>query len=257
MSDQARAKAAPTHTISAATFTELVESLAGDYDLIEVLTLLTSRCVELLAAGAAGILLADRHGCLCVVGASSEQAQLLELFQIQNDEGPCLDCYGTGQVVRASDLNSTSSWPLFATECVRAGFGSVCAVPLRLRGHTLGCLNLFVASPSGLADTDVALAQTLADFASIALIHDQATRQAAVREDQLQGALTSRIVIEQAKGMIAEGRNVDMNEAFDRLRTYARNSNRRLTEVSESVVAGAITVDDIAPRQRHPRPTST
>ena len=194
-----------THT--ATTFVEIVDVLVGDFDVIEVLTMLTSRCVELLAAGAAGILLADDAGRLRVVGASSEKIQLLELFQVQNDEGPCLDCYRTGQVVLHSDLDAVSPWPQFAAECTAAGFGSVCAVPLHLKGQTLGCLNMFMVGSRGLSDNDVAMAQALADFASIALVQDQATRDAAVREGHLQHALTSRIAIEQAKGMIAERQN--------------------------------------------------
>ncbi|MDO8392636.1 MAG: GAF and ANTAR domain-containing protein [Actinomycetota bacterium] len=255
MPDDALAKAAPTQTLTATRFVEIVDTLVGDFDVIEVLTLLTSRCVELLAASAAGILLADGSGRLRVVGASTEQIQLLELFQVQNDEGPCLDCFRTGHVVLHSDLDHLSPWPLFAAECTKSGFASVCAVPLRLRSHTLGCLNLFMSAPGGLDDTDIALAQVLADFASIALIQDQATRDAAIREGHLRHALTSRIAIEQAKGMIAERHQVDMDEAFSRLRSFARNNNRLLTEVAEAVVAGSLPLDSITPAGLRP-PTS-
>jgi GAF domain-containing protein len=256
VSDDPLAKAAPTQTLTATTFVEIVDTLVGDFDVIEVLTLLTTRCVELLAAGAAGILLADGDRHLRVIGASTEQIQLLELFQIQNDEGPCLDCFKTGEVVLHSNLDTNSPWPLFAAECSSAGFASVCAVPLRLKARTLGCLNMFMAAPGGLTDNDVALAQALADFASLALIQDQATRDAAIREGQLQHALTSRIAIEQAKGMIAERNNVDMDEAFSRLRAYARSNNRHLTEVAEAIVAATISVDSITPHRGPPSPPS-
>ena len=249
MSNDALARAAARQTLTATTFVEIVDTLVGDFDVIEVLTLLTSRCVELLDAAAAGILLADGDGHLRVIGASTEQIQLLELFQVQNDEGPCLDCFRTGQVVVHSDLDIPSPWPQFARVCTAAGFASVCAVPLRLNAHTLGCLNMFMSEPGGLTRDDVAIAQALADVASIAIIQDQATRDSAVRENQLQHALSSRIAIEQAKGMIAENSHVDMDEAFSRLRLYARSNNRGLTEVAEALVSGVTTVEAIGPVQ--------
>lgn len=245
MPDDALASAATRQTLTATTFVEIVDTLVGDFDVIDVLTSLTSRCVELLDAAAAGILLADSGGHLRVVGASNEQTHLLELFQIQNDEGPCLDCYRSGRVVLHSDLDTVSPWPRFSTECTAAGFASVCAVPMRFATHTLGCLNLFMSEPGGLTDTDVALAQALADVASIAIVQDQATSDASIREGHLQHALTSRIAIEQAKGMLAEHNQVDMDEAFSRLRAYARNNNRRLTDVAEALVAGSTDVGEI------------
>ena len=141
-----------------------------------------------------------------------------------------------------------------SSECSAAGFASVCAVPLRLRDKTIGCLNMFMSEPGGLTDPDVAHAQALADVASIAIIQDQATRDAALREGRLQHALNSRIAIEQAKGMIAENNNVDMDEAFRRLRTYARDNNRGLTDVAEALIAGTTTVDAIRAARR-PSPT--
>lgn len=255
MPDDALDRTVQRQTLTATTFVEIVDTLVGDFDVIEVLTLLTSRCVDLLDAAAAGILLADGDGHLRVIGASNEQIQLLELFQVQNDEGPCLDCFRTGRIVLHSDLDVSSPWPLFAAECTAAGFASVCAVPLRLRNQTLGCLNMFMPAAGGLTDSDVALAQALADVASITIIQDQATREAAVRESHLQHALNSRIAIEQAKGMLAEHHRVDMDEAFSRLRVFARSNNRRLTEVAEAIVAGATDVDAIrAPRRPPPPP---
>ncbi|HYN31800.1 MAG TPA: GAF and ANTAR domain-containing protein [Ilumatobacteraceae bacterium] len=240
MSDDALTNSSTRQALTATTFLEIVDTLVGDFDVIEVLTVLTARCVELLGASAAGILLADGDGQLRVIGASSEQIQLLELFQIQNEQGPCLDCFHSGTVVLHSDLDAITRWPLFAPECAKAGFASVCAVPLRLKSRVLGCLNLFMSAPGGLSDADVALARALADVASISIIQDQATRDAAIREGNLQHALNSRIAIEQAKGMIAERNSIDMDEAFSRLRSYARNNNRGLTEVAKAVIAGTI-----------------
>jgi GAF domain-containing protein len=240
--------------LTATTFVEIVDTLVGDFDVIDVLTSLTSRCVELLDVAAAGILLADENGFLRVIGSSTEEIQLLELFQLQRDEGPCLDCYRTGVVVAYSRLDTETPWPEFAAESVRAGFPSVCAVPLRLKDVVLGCLNLFMRDPTPLGVLDIALARALADVASIAMVQDQATRQAAIREGQLQYALNSRIAIEQAKGMLAEHGGVDMDQAIARLRGFARNHNRRLTEVAEALVGGAISVSQVAGRRVPPPP---
>jgi GAF domain-containing protein len=242
MSEHTSQQAATRESLTAATFVELIDTLVGDFDVIEVLTVLTSRCIELLDAAAAGILLADSDGHLRVIGASTDEIALLELFQLQNDAGPCLDCYRSGQVLVHSHLDRSSPWPEFAAECVRAGYPSVCAIPLRLRTTVLGCLNLFMAQPVGLSDEDVALAQALADVASITILQDQAARDAAIREGHLEHALTSRIAIEQAKGMIAEHRHIGMDQAFSTLRAYARNHNLRLTDVAEAVVAGTLAV---------------
>ncbi len=252
MSDDAGDRAATRQALTATAFVEIVETLVGEFDVIEVLTSLTSRCVELLGAAAAGILLADSDGHLRVIGASTEQIHLLELFQVQNQEGPCFDCFHTGQVVLHSDLDTGSPWPLFAAECTAAGYGSVCALPLRLKSHILGCLNLFMSESGGLSDTDVALAQALADVASIAIVQDQASRDAVIREGHLQHALTSRIAIEQAKGMIAEHNATDMDESFNRLRAHARNNNAGLTATAEALIAGTISVTAMRPARRRP-----
>lgn len=253
MSDDSQERAVTRQALTATTFVEIVDTLVDNFDVIEVLTLLTRRSVELLEAAAAGILLADEHGQLRVIGASTEEVELLELFQIQNAEGPCLDCFNTGRVVIHDNLAGETPWPQFAAESIRNGYPSVCAVPLRLRDVILGCLNMFMSQPVALSGAEIALAQALADVASIAMVQDQATREAAIREGHLQHALTSRIVIEQAKGMISERTGVDMDEAFHRLRKFARDNNRGLTEASEAMVAGTLPVDAISERRMAPR----
>ena len=245
MFDDAEIRSLTRQALTATAFVELVETLVGDFDVIDVLTGLTGRCVELLGAAAAGVLLADPDGTLRVVGSSTEQIHLLELFQLQNDQGPCLDSYKTGTVVIHADITSGSPWPKFAAASVAAGFPSVCAIPLRLKSVILGCLNLFMSEPTGLSETDVALARALADVASIAIVQDQATRASIVREGHLNHALDSRIAIEQAKGMIAQHTSVDMDAAFRRLRDYARNNNRGLTEVAEAIAIGVLSVNAI------------
>ena len=240
-------------SLATRTFVQLADTLVVDFDLIDLLTVLANRSVELFDAAAAGILLADSDGHLRVMAASDERAELLELFQVQNDEGPCLDCYGTGTAVINPDLRGGTPWPRFSAESVRLGFPSVCALPMRLRNDVLGCLNLFMAHPVKLSDTDVALAQALADVASIAIVQDAANRFATLRELQLQHALDSRVIIEQAKGMIAEHESVNMNAAFSLIRTFARNNNLPLTETAGSLVDGTLTIDTLRQSSHKPR----
>jgi GAF domain-containing protein len=230
-------------------FVEIADTLVGDFDRIDLLTTLATRSVELLDVAAAGILLADDAGGLHVMASSSETASLLELFQLENDEGPCLDCVATGEVVTVADLPAGSPWPHFAVQSVNVGFPAVCAVPMRLRGATTGCLNLFLAEPTAPSESDIALAQAFADVATIAVFQIRASRDGAQREEQLQHALTGRIVIEQAKGKIAERLGVGMDVAFSRLRNHARSSNERLSDVARGVVDGVIAIDTLV-RQR-------
>lgn len=223
------------------TFVELADTLVEEFDIIELLTVLVDRCVALLDAGAAGILLADHLGVLHVVAASSEQARLLELFQLQNHEGPCLDCFTTGVAVVNQDLTTRNTrWPRFQPEALGAGFRSVQALPLHLREVTIGALNVFIDDRDEISDADIRVAQALADAATIAVFHDRAAREARVVTAQLQGALSSRVVIEQAKGMLAERAGVDMDEAFARLRGYARDHNRQLSGVAADLVEGRL-----------------
>ncbi len=239
---------------AAATLVELVDTLVGDFDVIDMLTVLTTRSVELVGAAAAGILLADSNGTLRVIGASNDQAHLLELLQVQNEEGPCLDSYRTGQVVTHPDLTMDSPWPRFAAVSVTQGYPSVCAVPMRLQELRLGCLNLFMSEPGALPESDVTLAQALADVASIAIMQDQSSRDSAVREAHLQRALDSRIVIEQAKGMIAVHQDVGMDAAFERLRSHARSNNLHLTDVATTLIDGSVSLDALQPQPPPPAP---
>ena len=243
--DDAERTTTTREVLATRTFVQLADTLVVDFDLIELLTVLADRCVALFDAAAAGILLADPDGRLRVMAASNERAELLELFQVQSDEGPCLDCYRSGEAIINPDLRNDTPWPRFSAESIRLGFESVCALPMRLRNDVLGCLNLFMAKPVNLADPDVALAQALADVASIAIMQDAANRSASTRELQLQHALDSRIIIEQAKGMIAEHESVNMNAAFSLMRTFARNHNVPLTEAAGDLVDGNLSIDTL------------
>ena len=219
------------------TFVALADTLVEDFDIIELLTMLSGRCVDLLDASATGILLADVHRNLHVVAASSERANLLELFQIQNEEGPCLDAFRTGKAVVHGNLGDASPWPRFGRKAIEAGLPSVHAFPMRVRDTVLGTLNLFMAQAGPLTAADVTVAQALAHAATIALLQDRAASDANRLSAQLQGALSSRVSIEQAKGAIAQRAGVGMDEAFRRLRTYTRTNNAKLTDVAEAIVS--------------------
>jgi transcriptional regulator with GAF, ATPase, and Fis domain len=225
----------------ARTFVELADTLVDDFDVVELMGLLVERSVELLDASAAGLMLADDHDNLRLMASTSEAMELVELFQVQNDEGPCFDCFRSGEPVIVDDLGAASDrWPHFAQYAVDAGFASADALPLRLRGRVLGALNLFREEAGGLGRADVALGQALADVATIAVLQFRAAREAHTVAEQLQGALQTRIVIEQAKGVLAERAEVDMEEAFFRLRRYARSHQRLLADVAEQVVSGTL-----------------
>ena len=236
----------------ARTFLELADTLVADFDIIDSLTVLATRCVEILDTAATGILLADADGRLHVIAASSEQARLLELFQLQNDEGPCTEAFATGKPVIATDLHAAlARWPRFAPYAVGAGYDSVYAMPLRLRGDIIGALNLFRSDPGPLADGDIALARSLADLASITILQAQAATEARRRDAQLQHALDSRVVIEQAKGMLAENAHIDMAAAFDLIRARSRNTNTKLTELATRIVDGRVDLDIFATAIAH------
>jgi hypothetical protein len=196
--------------------------------------------VQLLDVSAAGLLLADPRGELRVVAASSEAARLLELFQLQNDQGPCLDCFRSGQPVTAADLNAEAQrWPRFAPAARKAGFAAVQALPMRLREQVIGALNLFRASPGTFDPADVRVGQALADVATISLLHERSMRHSDTLNEQLQTALNSRVIIEQAKGKLAERLGLDMAQAFSLLRDQARTRNLRLSELAQAFIDGS------------------
>ncbi len=235
---------------------DMADTLVDDYDVVDVLTGLADRCVELLGAAAAGVMLASNDGELRVVASSSEAMRVVELFELQEQEGPCLECFSTGARVAHVDLGAVSGrWPSFAKVAIAAGFRSAHALPLRLRGVTVGALNLFNTDEVPMAESDVAVAQAFADLATISILQHRAANEAQLVNQQLSTALSSRIAIEQAKGMVAERSGVDMHEAFSLLRTYARNNNLRLTDVAQSAIDGTLdgAAFAAAPAGRRPR----
>ena len=222
-------------------FVELAGALAGGEDALELLERLTGRCAELLDVASAGLLLADGRGALYVMAASSNETRDLEILQVQRAEGPCQDCYLTGEQVLVEDLAAhTQRWPQFVPAALQADVRSVHAVPMRLRARTLGALGLFGRETGRLNERDLSLAQALADVASIALSQKQERDDHATLTAQLQTALDSRVVLEQAKGILAQRGDLDMTHAFQVLRGFARDRNLKLSDVAEAVVTRAL-----------------
>jgi GAF domain/ANTAR domain len=226
-------------------FVGLADTLVDDYDIIDLLDRLVSYSVELLAADAAGILLADSQRILRVAAFSREDANVMELLQLQADEGPCLECFSTGAPVSIPDLAAAAGrWPVFvAAVAERGAYRSVHALPLRLRGETIGTMNLFHGQPGALPDADLVLGQALADVATIGIMSERAIRHSEVVTEQLQTALNHRVIIEQAKGVLAQRGNLTMAAAFDRLRRYARTHHALLSEVARKVVETDLATD--------------
>ena len=222
----------------AATFVRLADTLVSDFDVVDVLHVLVDGCVDLLGVSAAGLLLADEQGRLQVMVASSESAHLLELLQLQNDEGPCLECYRTGEGLTVEYLEEAQErWPDFASQALAMGYGSVHALPMRLRGDTIGGLNLFTSSEASPVAQDVwSVAQAMADAATVTILQDRLAHGRELVNEQLQTALNSRVTIEQAKGVLAARLDLGMGEAFELLRSRARSTRSRLTDVATEVV---------------------
>ena len=220
---------------------EMADTLVDDYDVVDLLTGLADRCVSLLDVSAAGVMLASPEGSLGLVASSSEAMRLLELFELQTQEGPCLDAFRTGQSVEHENLQAGSGrWPSFSAAALQAGFASALALPLRLREATLGALNLLRVTRTPMDEVDIIVARAFADLATLSIIQHRTAAEAQRLNEQLSAALTSRVVIEQAKGVIAERADVDLAEAFSRLRSYARNHNRRLTDVARAAIDGTL-----------------
>ncbi|WP_006246895.1 GAF and ANTAR domain-containing protein [Mycolicibacterium tusciae] len=214
----------------------LVDTLLEDFDVVDLLTELTERCAELLDVAAAGFLLADPLDRLRLLAATTEQARELELFQLQADEGPCVDCYSTGQPVSVANLNDEAGrWPQFVPAALDGGFVSVHAVPMRAAGIVLGALGLFGSDSGELNEADRLVAQTLAHIACVAILQEHAPTPSTVIP-QLRAALASRVIVEQAKGFLREALDVSVDEAFRLLRSYARTNGEHLTDVARRLM---------------------
>ncbi|HZZ52061.1 MAG TPA: GAF and ANTAR domain-containing protein [Pseudonocardia sp.] len=235
-------------------FVSLADTLVDDYDVIDLLTRLIHYSVGLMDADAGGIMLADASGVLRVVATSDEDARLIELLQLQNDQGPCLEAYRTASAVKVSNLEEAGArWPLFVEAALRRPvFHAVHAVPLRLRGTAIGALNLWHYEPHTLPKEELALGQALADVATIAILQERAIRRGEVVNEQLQAALTSRVIIEQAKGLLAQHAGLGMAEAFELMRRYARSHNERLAVVARALAERTIEPEAVVETSQRP-----
>jgi len=221
-------------------FVEVADTLVDDFDVIDFLHTLAERCVQLLDVDAAGLMLVDQLGQLHATAASSENARLLELFELQSDAGPCVDAYRTGGPVVNADLHANAErWPRFAEAAELAGYVSVHALPLRLRTTVIGALNLFCSQPGALSEDDVRVGQALADVATIGILAQRNLYQAELLTAQLQKALTSRVIIEQAKGVLAERHKVSVDAAFTLLRQHSRTNSLHISDLARDVASGA------------------
>jgi GAF domain-containing protein len=232
----------------------LVDTLVGDFDIVETTTLLTDSCVALLAVDAAGLVLANGRGGLQVMASTTEDTHRLETYQIRFGEGPCLDAFHTGTPYIQPDLAATDRWPRFTPTALEVGYRAVHALPLELRGQTIGAMNLFTANPGTLSAPDQRAAQALTHMATVAVLQSRTLHETHRLNEQLQRALTSRIIIEQAKGRLTErGGLATVHDAFILLRAYARRSNQRLTDVAEAVMNNTLdTTPILAPTPSSP-----
>jgi GAF domain-containing protein len=232
----------------AETFVLLADSLVRDFDPAEFLYQLVHRCADLFAVEQAGLMLMEPSGVLHVAAATSHATHLIELLQLQADQGPCLECFRSGEPVTVADLSTSeisTRWPEFAPAAQTAGFRSVSAFPMRLRQQTIGALNLFGSSTGIPGAADTLAAQALADVATISILQNRASDDSRLLVDQLQGALHSRVLIEQAKGIISERVGMGVDTAFETLRTYARNHNLKLADAANGIIKGNIDINEL------------
>jgi AmiR/NasT family two-component response regulator len=238
-------------------FVEVADTLVDDFDLVDFLQTLTARSVGLFDVSAAGLLLADHQGRLHLMAASDERAQMLELFQLQAHEGPCHDCFSQGSAVGSPDLElAAGRWPRFAPRALESGYRAVHAFPLRLRNEVFGALNLFDTRQGAMEAASPRVVQAVADVATMALLQERAVHRAELLTEQLQGALNTRVAIEQAKGVLSQVHGCDVDEAFTRLRSYARSRGETLSQVARDVTSDPEQVRELTtppqPQRRRP-----
>ena len=238
-----------------AAFVTVADSLTADYDVEDLLHTLVTECTEILDAQAGGLMLADATGQLQVVASTSERADLVEVMQLAAGAGPCVDCFTSGRAMSVPDIQrSTEDWPAFRAAALEQGFLSVHATPMRLRGEVIGTMNLFGTTVGALTKRDAAVAQALADVATISILQERITAQSQMVTGQLQRALDSRVLIEQAKGVLSQSGGLSMDEAFLVLRAYARNHNLTLRAVAEGVAGRTLDLIPKAATSAKPSP---
>ena len=226
-----------------AAFVKLADTLIDDYDIVDLLHTLVEECTAIFDVQAGGLMLADSDGQLQLVASTSEKADLVEIMQLNAGQGPCVDCFATGRPIAIADIEqSGDQWPDFRAEALKQGFHSIYATPLRLRGQTIGTLNLLSTSVGDLNARDALAAQALSDVATIGILQERLVKERGIVADQLQRALDSRVLIEQAKGVLSESASINVDEAFGAMRSYARSHNMRLHDVAEGIVGRRISI---------------
>jgi transcriptional regulator with GAF, ATPase, and Fis domain len=236
-------------SLLARTFVRLADTLVEEFDVVDFLHNLSADSVAILGAEAAGVMLADRRGELRLLASSEERMRILELFELQGAQGPCLDAFSTGHTIQATVAEATRRWPMFTPRASSAGFKMMCAVPLKVRKTVIGALNLFRDTPEPFAIAELEIAQAMADVAAIALIQERALREQHLLTEQLETALRSRIIIEQAKGMLAEYLSTTVDDAFQLLLGYSRDRNLKLTAVATGIVDRRISGHELTGRR--------
>jgi GAF domain-containing protein len=227
-------------------FVKLADTLTDEYDVVDLLHTLVIECTAILDTQAGGIMLADTNGELQLIASTSEKADLVEMMQLNAGQGPCVDCFATGEPVAVPDIDSAHQWPAFRQEALKQGFRSLYATPMRLRGEIIGTLNLMSTRVGNLNLLDAQAAQALTDVATIGILQQRLIHERGIVAEQLQRALDSRILIEQAKGVLSQMSNISVDDAFDAMRAYARTNNLRLREVADRIVNRTIDVDSSA-----------
>jgi GAF domain-containing protein len=229
-------------------FVTVADTLTTDFDVVDLLHTLVEQCTEILDADAGGLMLMNPNGELQLMTSTSDSADYVEGMQLDSASGPCIECFSTGAAISVPNIQSSGGkWPAFQKAAMQNGFHSAHATPVRLRGQIIGTMNLFGSKRGALSESDAAVAQALADVATIGILHERVAREGPILAEQLHRALDSRIFIEQAKGMIAHSRSITMDAAFAVLRNHARNKNLTIRSVAKEISARTTSVQSILP----------
>jgi GAF domain-containing protein len=228
-----------------AAFVKLADTLTEDFDVVDLLQTLVEECASILDTQAAGLMLLDAAGQLQLVASTSDETSLIEVMQLNAGSGPCVECFTTGRPVTVGDIEGSGDrWSSFREEAMKQGFKSVHATPMRLRGQVLGALNMFSIHVGELGTADIAVAQALADVATIGMLQERSIREKTLVAEQLQHALNSRVLIEQAKGVLSESAALSMDQAFAAMRGYARDHNLTLSTVARAVIDRTLSLEN-------------
>ncbi|UFU02236.1 GAF and ANTAR domain-containing protein [Ruania suaedae] len=215
------------------------EKLVAPYDVDEALRTLAENLTDLLALAGSGVTLGLEER-LRAATAVPPHLAALEHYQEQHQEGPCVSAYHTGEVVAVSDLREETRWPGYRTIAADVGVRAVAGMPMKLAGNAVGALNMYHAEPHIWDDSDLLAARALSNMATAYLIHSSTLSQQNQLSDQLQHALDSRVLIEQAKGVLTQTHALTLTEAYELLRRNARNNGRKVREVADDVVEGRL-----------------